>query len=278
MERIVAMVFSVIIAATINILYGLAVFSVHPGLPQLLKSEIPALYIAQSYLGARQELLIAVAFLIATITTFVPAFLAASRHLGALAEDGFMPISVAKLSYVFTLAAILILAEGNQDFLVGVTDFLVLISLGVISLSAIWLKRRMKVKVGRSGLLPFVVGASCFVAGAAIYFVSPSVAVFGSISLVVTYLIYDIYELGSVGSELFLGILNLVVFISLTLYPRVFPQQTFFLFQWLNLPFLGTGTLSFLLILTSVFLFANALIDSRLSRHSTARRIETLKV
>ncbi len=274
----IAMVFSVLIAAAINILYGLAVFSLHPDLSQLLKSQIPALYLAQSYLGSGQELLIAIAFLIATITTFVPAFLAASRHLGALAEDGFMPISLAKLSYVFTLAAILILAEGNQEFLVDVTDFLVLISLGVISLSAIWLRKRLRVPVGLSGFLPFLVGASCFVAGAAIYFISPSVAVFGSVSIVVAYLIYDIYELGSLGSQLFLGVLNLVVYMLLAFYPHAFAQQSFFLFQWLNLSFLDTGVLSFFLILTSGFLFANALLDYRLSRQSLTRRREALKV
>ena len=274
----IAMVFSVLIAAAINILYGLAVFSLHPDLSQLLKSQIPALYLAQSYLGSGQELLIAIAFLIATITTFVPAFLAASRHLGALAEDGFMPISLAKLSYVFTLAAILILAEGNQEFLVDVTDFLVLISLGVISLSAIWLRKRLRVPVGLSGFLPFLVGASCFVAGAAIYFISPSVAVFGSVSMVVAYLIYDIYELGSLGSQLFLGVLNLVVYMLLAFYPHAFAQQSFFLFQWLNLSFLDTGVLSFFLILTSGFLFANALLDYRLSRQSLTRRREALKV
>ena len=262
----IAMVFSVLIAAAINIFYGLAVFSLHPNLSLLLKSQIPALYLAQNYLGAGQELLIAVAFLIATITTFVPAFLAASRHLGALAEDGFMPISLAKLSYVFTLAAILILAEGNQDFLVDVTDFLVLISLGVISLSAIWLRRKLSVPVGLSGFLPFLVGASCFVAGAAIYFVSPSVVVFGSVSIVVAYLIYDIYELGALGSQLFLGVLNLVVYLMISIYPHSFPQQSFFLFRFLNVSLSDTGVLSFFLILTSGFLFANALIDYRLSR------------
>ncbi|MCL5067536.1 MAG: hypothetical protein M1368_04190, partial [Thaumarchaeota archaeon] len=179
---------------------------------------------------------------------------------------------------VFTLAAILILAEGNQEFLVDVTDFLVLISLGVISLSAIWLRKRLRVPVGLSGFLPFLVGASCFVAGAAIYFISPSVAVFGSVSIVVAYLIYDIYELGSLGSQLFLGVLNLVVYMLLAFYPHAFAQQSFFLFQWLNLSFLDTGVLSFFLILTSGFLFANALLDYRLSRQSLTRRREALKV
>ena len=135
-----AMVGSVVIASIINILYGLAVFSLHPSFAALNQSSIPALYISNLAIGPGQELLTAIVFLIATITTFVPAFLRASRHLEALAIDGFIPRSISRLSYVFTLGAILILALGNQNFLIDITDFLVLISLGIISLSAIWLR------------------------------------------------------------------------------------------------------------------------------------------
>ncbi|MCL4518879.1 MAG: hypothetical protein M1587_06750 [Thaumarchaeota archaeon] len=115
-------------------------------------------------------------------------------------------------------------------------------------------------------------------AGAAIYFISASVAVFGTVSIVVAYLIYDIYELGSLGSQLFLGVLNLVVYMLLVFYPHAFAQQTFFLFQWFHLSFLDTGVLSFILILTSGFLFANALLDYRLGRESSTRQKKDLKV
>ncbi len=86
-----AMVGSVVIAAIINILYGVAVFSLHPSLTALNESSIPALYVTKLAVGPGQELITAIVFLIATITTFVPAFLAASRHLEALAIDGFIP-------------------------------------------------------------------------------------------------------------------------------------------------------------------------------------------
>jgi amino acid transporter len=210
----VAMVLSVVVASAINILYGLAVFSTHTSLQG---SSIPAIYLAKSLLGPGQELLIAIAFLLATVTTFVPAFLAAARHLSALGEDGYMPQSLARLSWIFTIVAIFLLAIGNQDFLVNITDFMVLISLGIISLSAIWLRSRASPIRGGSTLLPLVVGIGCFIFGGAVYF-SPgggSVVVFGSLAVIFAYLIFDIIELGTLGAQLFLSVFGLVCAMAL---------------------------------------------------------------
>ena len=60
----VAMVLTVVITAAINIFYGLAVFASHPDTAALLQAQIPALYLADTFLGKGQELLIAIAFLI----------------------------------------------------------------------------------------------------------------------------------------------------------------------------------------------------------------------
>jgi amino acid transporter len=256
-----AMVGSVVIASAINILYGLAVFSIHPSFAVLNNASIPSLYLTNVVLGPTQELITAIVFLIATITTFVPAFLAASRHLEALADDGFIPHSLSRLSYVFTLAAILILALGDQNFLIDITDFLVLISLGIISLSAIWLRRHTISTLDRQDLLPLIVGCSCFVAGSTIYMLSPSVAVFGLIGIVISYLVYVVYELGYLGSQLFLGILDVVVSLLLAVYPHSFSSQAFFLFSWLHIDTVDTGALSLFLGLCSVFIFANVLTD-----------------
>ena len=137
----VAMILTVVITAAINIFYGLAVFAAHPNPAAVLQAQIPALYLASTFLGPGQELLVGIAFLIATVTTFVPAFLAATRHLAALGEDGYMPRSLASLSWLFTLVSIFLLAVGNENFLVEITDFMVLASLGIITLSAVWLRR-----------------------------------------------------------------------------------------------------------------------------------------
>jgi len=209
----IAMILSVVVAAAINVLYALAVFSVHPSLAALQAASIPALFLAEKYLGSGQELLMAVAFLTATITTFVPAFVAASRHLAALGEDGYIPRSVASISWVFTLGAIVILALGNANFLVEITDFLVLVSLGIINMSSVWLAGGGSSP--RKNLLPVLVGVSCFVAGAAIYFIDSSVVVFGIVSVAFTYLVFDIVELGVLGTNLFLTVFNLACVVLL---------------------------------------------------------------
>jgi amino acid transporter len=261
----VAMVLSVVIASLINILYGLAVYASHASLQG---SAIPALFLAGNLLGPGQELLVAVAFLIATVTTFVPAFLAASRHLGSLGEDGYMPSSLANLSWVFTLVAILLLAVGNQDFLVNITDFMVLISLGIISLSAIWLRRRSGArKVGRG--LPLAVGLSCFVFGGAVYFVNPSVVVFGSMAVIFAYLIFDIIELGTLGAQLFLSAFGFMSIFAMTAF-----RHTVYNGGVLKLIGQPAGIdpsvyVIWGLLLTSTLLAVNVLIDVRILRRTS---------
>lgn len=207
------MIFSVVIASVVNILYGIAVFSIHPSVNALESSAIPALYIAKNYGGSLQELIVAISFLIASITTFVPAFVAASRHLDALCGDGYLPRSLSGFSWVFTLLAIFILAVGNADFLVTITDFLVLISLGVISLSPIWINTK-----GIDKKVPVIVGLSCFVAGASIYLIEPGVVIAGVFAVLFTYLAFAMLELGELGSKMFISIFCLIASLFMGLF------------------------------------------------------------
>jgi len=215
-----AMVLSVVVAASLNIFYGLAVYASHPVVHSLTASEIPALYLAGTILGPGQELLIGVAFLVAAVTTFVPAFLAAARHLSALGEDGYMPRSLANLSWVFTVVSILLLAVLDRDFLVDITDFMVLISLGIITLSAAWLKKGTLVSEKQGRALPVTVAASCFLFGGAVYFIEPSVVVFGAMAIIFAYLIFDVIELGSLGAQLFLSAFGFVCLATVGLFRR----------------------------------------------------------
>ena len=264
----IAMVLSVVVAAAVNIFYGLAVYaSVNSGgaLPQ--GTAIPALYLAGSTLGPTQELLVAVAFLIATVTTFVPAFLAAARHLAALGEDGYMPKSLANLSWAFTLVAILLLAIGPQDFLVNITDFMVLISLGIISLSALWLRERASAVIGGKGL-PLLVGVSCFLFGGAVYFINPSVVIFGAVAVMFAYLIFDVIELGTLGAQLFLSVFGFVSLLMLTAFGHTL--YTGGVLRILTDP-LGTDPNTLLavgLLASSAVLAANVALDVRLLRRT----------
>lgn len=267
-----AMVGSVVIAAAMNILYALAVYSVHPSLAAINSAQIPALYLASTYLGPVQGLIVSAAFLIATATTFVPAFLAASRHLGALGEDGYMPRSLAKLSWLFTLTSIFLLAVSNQNFLINVTDFMVLVSLGLISLSEIWMRRRRNEGWGSKDVLPFLVGLSCFVAGGAIYFLGATVIVFGSATVVFAYLIFDMLELGVLGTELFLSIFNLVCFLALSaLTFKLLPVSA--TISWLPIGQTDPYTaLLILLPLLSLLLVANIVVDTTVLRRTALVR------
>jgi amino acid transporter len=267
----VAMITSVVAAASINILYAMSVYAAHPSLTDLQTSQIPAIYLATRFLGPGHGVLIAVAFLIATITTFVPAFLAASRHLTALGEDGFMPKSLSNLSWAFTLVAIFILAVANQNFLVAVTDFLVLISLGIITLSAIWL-RKSGILSERRNILPLLVGISCFGAGAAVYFVNEAVVIFGFFAIALTYLFFDILELGALGSQLFLGILDAICLVVLSLIPFQVLESGYLVSLLGLTPPQATQLLPYLLLGSAGLISANILVDVGLLRRSAVTR------
>ena len=194
----------------------------------------------------------------------MPAFLAATRHLRSLGEDGYMPRSLASLSWLFTLVSIFLLAVGNQDFLVEITDFMVLVSLGIITLSAVWLRRSRGTAYGRSDVLPIVVGASCFVAGGAVYLISSSVVVFGTLAILFAYLAFDILELGQLGVQLFLSILSLSCLPLLELFPHSVHAKGGFLSL---LPVTATGANDLLLgMLTAapLILLLNLYVDASL--------------
>lgn len=262
-----AMMLSVAIAAAVNILYGLAV-SAYAAHTPVASSAIPAIFIARTLPGRGQELLVMLAFLIATVTTFVPAFLGAARHLGALGEDGYMPKSLASLSWVFTLVGILLLAIGNQGFLVEITDFMVLISLGIISFSALWLKGGAGQKRPGRGL-PLLVGAGCFVFAGAVYALNPSVVVFGSVAIILAYLIFDIFELGTLGAQMFLAIFGFMSVLTLTAVKHTLhPGGTLALLT----TFTGADPnllLFWTLLVSSVLLSANVLLDVRILRRTS---------
>jgi len=259
----VAMIMTVIIAAAVNIFYALAVYSAHPDPTAVQSAQIPALYLAKLYLGPTQELLVAIAFLMATVTTFVPAFLAATRHFSALSDDGYIPLSFKNASWIFTVVAILFLAVGNQSFLVEITDFMVLVSLGIIVLSSAWFKRSRTGNLG-GDYLPIVVSASCFIAGGAVYLIDSSVVVFGALAVLFAYLIFDVLELGTFGVQLFLSVFSLACLPLLALFRLdMLPNGSFL--STLSVSVQEANTILFLmLVIAPVALFANLYVDAKI--------------
>lgn len=100
---------------------------------------------------------------------------------------------------------------GGTGFLVNITDFMVLIALSIIALTAIALRDRHRFDhVEAISIITFMM----FMIGAvSIYFSDKSVVILGIMAIVAAYLLYDIMKLSMMGMELFgftLGILSLL--------------------------------------------------------------------
>jgi amino acid transporter len=207
-----AMIWSVIIATIINVVFAISIYVAVPNGAALTGSDVPAIYLAQTIFGPVNALLIGVAFVIASLTTFVPSFLSSSRHLRALSTDGFFPKSVGSSSWLFSLVFMMVLSLFNADFLVRITDFGVLVALAFVSFSAVW-SRKLAVSLPHGpDILPRVTGIGCLLVAGALYFVDTSVVLFGIIFIMIGYLLFDIFELGSYGSQIFLAVLYAVLF------------------------------------------------------------------
>lgn len=254
---------TVLIASTVMILLAFALFSLHANSSAVSSSSIPMIYIAGQYLGPFGEAITAAIFLIATITTFVPAFLAASRHLRTLGEEGFFPKSVSSVSWVFTLALILVLSLSNGPFLVNITDFMVLTSLAMISLSLLWNRRRMPGKHVFGSVISLIVGAGCLIAAVSVYFEDPSVVLLGAVAIVLSYMIYDALMLGSVGLQLFIALLDIILFFSISVLP--FYQVPTYFYYFPAFPFFTAFTsikiLSIVLAASAAAIIINLTMD-----------------
>ncbi|HEY4822936.1 MAG TPA: APC family permease [Candidatus Bathyarchaeia archaeon] len=201
-----AMLGSVLIATVINVLYAVAVYVGSPDLAGAQASSVPGVYISRTMFGPWNGLLMATGFIIASLTTFVPTYLASSRHLRRLSSDGFFPASVGRSAWLFSLIFIVVFSLFSADFLVKIIDFGVLVSLCFISLSAVWARKPFWPPLPKD-VLPIVAGVTCLLAAGALHFIESNVVLFGIIFILIGYLIFDVFELGPYGSQLFLVVL-----------------------------------------------------------------------
>lgn len=207
-----SMIATVIISSSINILYSLAVLTTQKRGIGLESASIPAFNIANSTGGGVAYIFMIIAFIIATLTTFVPAFLAASRHLRSLGEDRIFPLSFARYSWIFTLIFIIILVETGENFLLSITDFMVLVSLAFINLSAL----RYREQMGKvNGFIrPLVVGILTFTFGAFNYFIDPDVVLFSIVVIATSYLIHNIINMEAAAKKLYSASILIMVFLT----------------------------------------------------------------
>ena len=226
----ISILLTVLLSAAVNIAFALVVLMLPVTSAQVDSAVIPALYLMHRFAGHSWEVVISIVFLIASVTTFVPAFLSASRHLGSMAEDGFFPKIFSSLSWLFTLLFLFILIIVRRSLLISITDFMILISLALISFSSIWMHRKKVSEYGRYQFLAIIVGFACLVSSAAIFFIEPTVVLFGVIAILATYLIYDIFELGNLGSKIFLAFFMLMeaAFIPLFTYGSYYAGNSWY--------------------------------------------------
>lgn len=256
------MVLAVSVGSAIEIFYAIAIFSTHPSSQLLETATIPAVTISKLVLGDFGALTMAIAFLISTVGTFVTAFVASSRHLRSLGEDGFLPQSVSTASWIFSILFIAILSLAGENFLVSIVDFMALISLSLINLAPLWLRKAKLTTLKMSDGLPIFVAAFSMVTAAAEYFITPSVVLFGILALVFGYLIYDLFHLGSIGVQIFTILFDLVSFVLLSLISTTssIPE-----IPYLHLPAFLTATHIFLfqaaLIIGPILIAENIIID-----------------
>ncbi len=245
----VSMFLTVLISSSINILYSISVMLSGVATGTIQSATIPALYIAQTLQGDAGAFFIIVAFLIATLTTFTPAFLAASRHLKVLGEDKIFPYSVSKVSWVFTLVFIVVLASAGENFLLSITDFMVLISLGLIVSSGFHYRKEL----GRLNgyFFPiFTSGVTLFFAMMT-YFIDPIVVLFSIIVLVFSYLIHDLISMERISLRIFSGMFEIILLVIISVFMisyRVFiPINTSFI----SLGATGAANLALVLLLAA---------------------------
>lgn len=206
-----SMILTVIISATINIGYSVSVLYLHPSSTGINSSSIPAFYIANLTGGTIWTLLMIIAFIIATLTTFVPSFLAASRHLRSLGEDRIFPLSITRFSWVFTLIFIILLSAAGEELLLSITDFMVLMSLGFIMLSITHYSKELGWFKGI--ILPITVSVLTFLFAIFNYFITPEVILFAVLIMAGTYFIHNLIDIDPSALKLFIASMMSILFL-----------------------------------------------------------------
>lgn len=255
--------YATVVAATVIMVFdAVTIFAVHPSISSMQSSTIPALYIVKTYISPQFQIYTLIAFLLATITTFIPAFIAASKHLRELVEDGFFPRSLRGLSWVFTLVLIVILSLTNPNFLVNITDFMVLVALALICLSAFWMRRVAK-HIPRTVLLVSVgSGIFAFFVDALLYPQNPTVVLLGVIAVVLSFLTYDVVSLGTIGLQIFVVFFDMVAFLFETAFPSgIVITYPYFLGPLAGHLILPDTILRIILLLSAATVFINIIMD-----------------
>ncbi len=213
-----AMVGGVVFSSIIFCIYISMYISLVDSGVNIPETTIPALDITS---GSQFMYLVTLsAITLGVITTYIPVFVAALKHLGELLSDVFL-VRVRELKVrldpyivIFFMGLLLL---TNAEYIIRLTDFAVLLSLAIIALSEYALKRR--VFVGKAGsliknyrtvLTTLVIGVIVVVFSVS----SQNIAVNSVIFMIFSTLIIMFFSYDLLIVELFaiaMGILSLVI-------------------------------------------------------------------
>lgn len=266
-----AMILTVIVSATFNILFALSVFYLSPA-GNTAQQTIPALYLAGEFGGAAWEGVLSLAFLIASVTTLVPAYIAASRHISSMSRDGFLPMRVSRTSYLIVIVLIFVLYFQPASFLIGITDFMILTGLAINCFSLYWLLRLTHAKSTVWRTASILVGTVTLLLGFSVYFITQSVVEAGILAIFMTYLIYDALELGPAGSQIFIAVGTAIMALVTFSFPVDYTGHLLPGIRGVYL-LLGKDTLPLMLSLSALLLVINLFIDGFLIRKYDLRRL-----
>ncbi|RLF10322.1 MAG: hypothetical protein DRJ62_05275 [Thermoprotei archaeon] len=197
------MLITVITCSILFLAYALAVSGTSS-----VESGIPGLDVALT-LGSKEYVFLIIAFFIASLTTLVPSYMAASRHLIMLGEDGYFPKQLSRYAYLFTFLIMAVLTMAKEEFLIKITDFSVLISLGIIALA----ERRICLLQGeKPSVRSIVISVACLLIAGAFYLDSPNVFFSGIAFIYLGWALFELIKIGFGGLNLFITVLCLAMY------------------------------------------------------------------
>ncbi len=198
-----AMMLTVVLSTAIFSVYTLAIS------PFDLSGDIPPLEIAIG-LGGVPTAVNSALVLLAAITTLTPSYMAAKRHLEELGRDGLVPQSFTKYSWLFTLVVAVIMGLLETDTLVGIADIGILLSLSVIALADLQLRRNI---IGLlAAIRDLAVSAVCAIVLITFYLIESLTFVLGIVFLVMNWFVFNVFRLGK-GVDLFMATLTFMTYL-----------------------------------------------------------------
>ena len=231
-----AMVLTVLISSAVFLGYSFLLSKFE------ISGDIPPLEIAGE-MGGTPLAVNSALFMLASLTTLVPAYLAASRHLSELAEDGLIPRKAAPYSWLFTLLTVVAMVALGHELLIEITDVCILISLTLIALS------EFKIRAGRLSLISagriVLTSLTCLVVILSFYFLKPEVFIYGIGFIMISWFAFTLIGIGPV-LNLFFSVLSIIAYLLIRSFGLEAPAMVGWVARRIDVVLLFVGAIYFI--------------------------------